>query len=60
MTDATACTGIHYGFRCPKRETCWRFLMPRSERVKVMEAPLYQLPSGGEWKCEEYWKVEQK
>ncbi len=57
MTDP-ACTGIHYGFRCPKRETCWRFLMP--ERTVVMETPLYQLPSGGDWKCEEYWKVEQK
>ncbi len=56
--DISACSGIYYGTHCPMRESCLRYNVPKGEGWFV-DAPLYQL-GGGEWKCDEYWKVERK
>lgn len=55
MTDISKCPGETAEAVCPYRETCRRFTAPSGE---LMPAPLYQLSEGGEWKCDEYWRVE--
>ena len=58
MSEIQKCNGALDYQACPMRSTCWRY---RAERGMVQswfnQAPMYQLSEGGEWKCDEYWKV---
>ncbi len=51
--DLAACSGIYYGTHCPMRDGCQRFNVPRGNGQWFLDAPLYQLSGGGEWKCDE-------
>jgi len=57
MADIQKCTGTIPEATCPMRMTCRRYLAMPHPKQEWGPTPMYQLSDGGEWKCDEYWRV---